>query len=188
MSPVYVPHRRHLNISSHLRLLAPHRIVKLISTSRSCVPLLNALSLPSSLRVPFDNVSSNKKNRESPVRRLSFAADNYFRAVGSRIRENLKSGSATGFHLEIPWMSAASCDSPRLTPPSPLSPSRQRDRREMELGNVHKSAISSLLSLSLSLLSSLFSLNRDISAGWNFKRSRVTSHRFWRLNPESGSK
>lgn len=33
---------RHLNVSTHLHASAPHRVVKLISTSRSCMPLLNA--------------------------------------------------------------------------------------------------------------------------------------------------
>lgn len=32
----------HLNVSTHLHASAPHRVVKLISTSRSCIPLLNA--------------------------------------------------------------------------------------------------------------------------------------------------
>jgi len=169
MFPAYVPHRRRLNLSSHLRLLAPHRIVKLISTSRSCVPLLNALSSLFPPRSAFDNVSSNKKNKESPVRRLSFAAGNYSRAVGSRIRENLKSGSATGIssrnsmnvRRRVVRFSTINAAPPRL-----------RDRREMELGNVRNSAISSLFSLSLSLSSSIFSLNRDISAGINFRNDR----------------
>lgn len=79
---------RHLNISTHLHASASHRVVKLISTSRSCMLLLNML--PSRLAAsipPYDNDSSGKKNRISAARRLSFTADDYFRAVESRIRE-----------------------------------------------------------------------------------------------------
>lgn len=44
---------------------------------------------PSHPLAPDDN-SSGKKNRGSPARQLSFAADDYFRAVESRIREKLE--------------------------------------------------------------------------------------------------
>lgn len=84
---------RHLNISTHLHASASHRVVKLISTSRSCMLLLNMLSPrlaaspPLPPPPPYDNDSSGKKNRISAARRLSFTADDYFRAVESQIRE-----------------------------------------------------------------------------------------------------
>lgn len=86
----------HLNISTHLHASASHRVVKLISANRSCMPLLNVLSLRIAASIPlYDNDSSGKKNRTSAARRLSFAADDYFRAVESRIRE--KNSSLTAY-------------------------------------------------------------------------------------------
>lgn len=83
---------RHLNISTHLHASVAWSCQINISTSRSCMLLLNippsrlAASIP-----PYDNDFSGKKNRISAARRLSFTADDYFRAVKSRIREKIKS-------------------------------------------------------------------------------------------------
>lgn len=50
--------------------------------------LLNGLPSRLAASTPsYDNDSSGKKNRISAARRLSFTADDYFRAVESRIRE-----------------------------------------------------------------------------------------------------